>query len=130
MNKDARSEIKLKDRSYHCYLRTNDWHLQSAEINQNEHVEKPQLSIKSLKLILKHFLIYASSKLHYSQTIPDLKDGNKIISDNCETAKIFNMYFTSVFTEEIDTLPQFHTPSENTIDWISFTVDKVQSELK
>ena len=41
MNKDARSEIKLKDRSYHCYLRTNDWHLQSAEINQNEHVEKP-----------------------------------------------------------------------------------------
>ena len=48
----------------------------------------------------KAFFKYASSKLNYSQTSPDLKDGNKTISDNCEKAKTFNMLFASVFTKE------------------------------
>ena len=74
--------------------------------------------------------MYVSSKLNYSQTIPNLKDGNKTISDNCEKAKTFNMFFSSVFTKETDTLPEFHTPSENTIYSISFTVDKVKNKLK
>ena len=66
----------------------------------------------------KAFFKYASSKVSYSRTIPDLKDGNKTISDNCEKAKTFNMFFTSVFRKETDTLPEFHAPSENTIDSI------------
>ena len=34
-------------------------------------------------------------------------------------AKTFNMFFASVFTKETDTLPELHTPSENTIDSIT-----------
>ena len=45
-------------------------------------------------------------------------------------AKTFNMFFISVFTKEADTLPEFHTSSENTIGLISFTVDKVKSKLE
>ena len=44
--------------------------------------------------------------------------------------KTFNMFFASVFTKETDTLPEFHTPSEDTIDSICFTVDKVKHKLK
>ena len=40
------------------------------------------------------------------------------------------MFFSSAFTKETDTLPEFHTPSENTIDSISFIVDKVKSKLR
>ena len=40
------------------------------------------------------------------------------------------MFFTSVLTKEPDTLPEFHSTIENTIDSISFTVDKVKSKLK
>ena len=48
----------------------------------------------------KAFFKYASSKLNYSQTSPDLKDGNKTTSDNCEKAKTFNILFASVFAKE------------------------------
>ena len=41
-----------------------------------------------------------------------------------------NMFFTSVFKKETDTLPEFHTPSENTNYSIPFTVDKVKNKLK
>ena len=40
------------------------------------------------------------------------------------------MFFASVFTKETDTLPEFHTPSENIIDSISFTIDRVKNKLK
>ena len=40
------------------------------------------------------------------------------------------MFFASVFTKETDILPEFHTPSGNTIDSISFTVDKLKHKLK
>ena len=78
----------------------------------------------------KEFSKYASNKLNYSRTIPALKDGNKTINDNFEKVKTFNMFFTSVFTKEADTLLEFHNNSGNTIDSISFTVDKVKSKLK
>ena len=78
----------------------------------------------------KAFFEHAFSKLNYSGTISDPKDGNKIISENCQKAKSFNMFFTSVFTKETNTLPQFHTHSENTIDSISFTLHKVRSKPK
>ena len=78
----------------------------------------------------KLFFKYASNKLNYPRTIPDLKDGNKTISDNYETAKTFNIFVISVFTTETDTLPEFHAPSDNSYDSISFTVDKIKSKLK
>ena len=40
------------------------------------------------------------------------------------------MFFTIVFLKETDPLPEVHTPSENIIDSISFTVDKLKSKLK
>ena len=40
------------------------------------------------------------------------------------------MFFTSAFRKETDTLPESHTPSENIVDSISFTVDKVKSKPK
>lgn len=40
------------------------------------------------------------------------------------------MFFTSVFMKKTVMLPEFHTTSENTIDSISSTVDKVKSKLK
>ena len=66
----------------------------------------------------KVYFKYASNKLNYSRTVLDLKDVNKTISVNCEKPKTFNKFFTSVFTKETDTLPEFHTGSENTIDSI------------
>ena len=40
------------------------------------------------------------------------------------------MFFKSVFTKETYLLPEFYTPSENTIDSVSISVDKVESKLK
>ena len=40
------------------------------------------------------------------------------------------MFFTSVFMKKTVMLPEFHTTSENTIDSISSTVDKVKSKLR
>ena len=65
-----------------------------------------------------------------SSAISDLKDSNKFTSDNYEKAKTFNMFFTSVFMKESDTLPEFQSPSENTINSISFNFDKVKSKLE
>ena len=44
--------------------------------------------------------------------------------------RTFNMFFTGVFKEKKDTLPKFHTPSENTMDSISFIVDNIKRKLK
>ena len=40
------------------------------------------------------------------------------------------MFFASVFTKETDTLSEYHTPIENTIDSMSFTINKVKVTLK
>ena len=117
----------MKNRSYHWCLRTNDqqdcktWYdWKDCKIakyrNQSKGrctkaIAKYEKSLsREVKTIPKAFFKYAPSKLNYSQTIPDLKDGNKTISDNCEKAKAFNMFFTSVFTKETDTLQNFILP--------------------
>ena len=73
-----------------------------------------------MKIDTKAFFKHASSKLHHSQTIPDLNDGNKTIVENREKAKTFNMFFTSVFTKKTDTLQEIQTTSKSAIDLISF----------
>ena len=137
MNKDALSKLKQK-RSYHRYLRTNDQQDYKTYRSSNQSkracrkiiAEYEKFLSREVKTNPKAFFKHASSKLNYSGTISDLKDGNKIISENCQKAKTFNMFFTSVFTKEANTLPQFHTPSENTIDSIFFTLHKIRSKLK
>ena len=138
MNKDALSKLKQK-MSYHRYLRTNDqrdYKTYTKSRNQSKRAcrktiaEYEKFLSREVKTNPKAFFKHASSKLNYSGTISDPKDGNKIVSENCQKAKSFNMFFTSVFTKETNALPQFRTPSENTIDSISFTLHKVRSKLK
>ena len=40
------------------------------------------------------------------------------------------MFFVSVFAKETDTTPEFHTPSKNAIDSVSFIVNNVENKLK
>ena len=103
MNKNAISKLKLKNRSYHCHLKKN--HQQDYKTYakyRNELKGACKKAIAEYELSLK----YASTKLNYSRIIPDPTDGNDTISDNCEKAKTFNMFFASVFTKEADTLPE------------------------
>ena len=119
ITKGALSKLKFKNRSYHCNLRTNDqqdyktyakYRNQSKQACRKAIAEYEKSLSREVKTNPKAFFKSASSKLYYySQTIPDLKDGNKTIIDNCEKARTFNMFFASVFTKETDALSEFHT---------------------
>ena len=52
----------------------------------------------------KAFFIYAKNKLNFKNSIPDLVDNGKILSDDTSKAKVFNMFFKSAFIEESDHL--------------------------
>ena len=49
---------------------------------------------------------------------------------NKEKAEIFNRRFTSMFTKEFATIPEFKKASESSIRTFSFTVDMVKKTLK
>ena len=101
MNKGALSKLKLKS----CYHGTNDhpdYKTYAKYRNQSKRARRKAIAgyekslSREVKTNPKAFFKYASGKLNYSRIIPDLKDGNKTISDNCEKAKTFNLSFTSV----------------------------------
>ena len=108
MNKGALSKLKLKNRSYHLCLRTNgqkDYKTYAKYRNQSKRAYRKTIAeyetslCRKVKTNTKAFLKYASSKLNYSRTIPDLKDGNKTISDNCEKGKTFNFFHKCIYDE-------------------------------
>ena len=126
MNKDALSKLKLKNKLYHRYLRTNhqlDYKTCSKYQNQSKRACRKAIAespfLERWKLILKHFLtIYLASWIIHELFLI-WKMVIKALVIIMKKAKTFNMFFASVFTKETDTLPELHTPSGNTIDSIT-----------
>ena len=101
MNKDVLFKIKLKNGSYHGYLRPHNqqyyktypkYRSQSKKACRKT-IDKYEKPISREVKILNHFLKHVSHKLNYSSTTPDLKDGNKTVGDNCQKVKMFLMHF-------------------------------------
>ena len=77
----------------------------------------------------KAFFRYAKNKLNFKNAIPDLVDNGKILSDDTSKAKVFNMFFKSVFTEKSDCLPDFNLNVKPSIEHVSFPADKIKKKL-
>ena len=109
MNSQAFSKVQLKNRAYHQYLRTkdhNDYNIYVKYRNQAKRACRKAVSdyehslSKEVKSNPKAFFAYAKSKLKYASSIPDLKEGSKIITSDEGKATLFNSFFKSVFTKE------------------------------
>ena len=62
---------------------------------------------KKAKNNQKVFSVYAKSKLKYASSIPNLKDGNKVITSDEDKFIIFNSFLKNVFIKENTTLLAF-----------------------
>ena len=74
-------------------------------------------------------MAYAKSKPKYASSIPDLKDGSKIITSDEGKATLFNSFFKSVFTKEKSTLPDFEPVCEANISEVVFSEERVKKKL-
>ena len=81
MSKDTLFKLKLKNRSYHRYLRTNDqqdYKTYAKYRNQSKRACRKSIAkcekclSREVKTNPKTFFKYTSSKLNYSRTISDL----------------------------------------------------------
>ena len=115
MNKDALSKLKLKNKLSHRYLRTNnpqDYETYAKCRNQSKQtcrkfkVEYEKSLSREVKTNPEAFFKYASSKLNYSRTIPNLKDGNKTISQNYKKEKKHLTCFSQVYLRKRQTYYQ------------------------
>ena len=77
----------------------------------------------------KALLRYAKNKLNFKNTISDLLDNGKIISDDNDKEKAFNMFFKSVFTKEPDRLPDFTLNVKCSVEHVFFLTDKIKKKL-
>ena len=75
---------------------------------------------KEVKSNPKAFFAYAKGKLKYASSIPDLKDGSKMITSDEGKATLFNAFFKSIFTKEKNTLPDFEPVCETNISEVVF----------
>ena len=73
--------------------------------------------------------MYAKSKLKYASSIPDLKDGSKIITSDEGKSTLFNSFFKSVFTKEKNTPPDFEPVYEANISEVVFSEERVKKKL-
>ena len=81
---------------------------------------------KEVKSNPKAFFAYVKSKRKYASSIPDLKDGSKIITK----AKLpYLTLILKVFTKEKNTLPDFEPVCEANISEVVFSEDKVKKKL-
>ena len=138
MNSQAFSKVQLKNRAYHQYLRTkdhNDYNIYVKYRNQAKRACRKAVSdyeyslSKEVKSNPKAFFAYAKSKLKYASSIPDLKDGSKIITSDEGKATLFNSFFKSVFTKEKNTLPDFEPVCEANISEVVFSEERVKKKL-
>ena len=109
MNSQAFSKVQLKNRAYHQYLRTkihNDYNIYVKYRNQVKIAFRKSVSnyehflSKKVKSNPKAFFAYAKGKLKYASSLPDLKDGSKIITSDEGKATILNSFLKSVFMKE------------------------------
>ena len=135
MNKLTLSKIKMKNRAYHRLLKMKDQHdcqMHAKYRNQSKNPCRKAVTDyeKSLsretKSNPKAFFRYRKNKLNFKNAIPDLVDNGKILSDDTSKAKVF---FTSIFTEESDCLPDFNLNVKSSIEHVSFPADKIKKKL-
>ena len=102
---------------YHRFLKTKDQHdyqMYAKYRNQSKNACRKAVTdyekslSREVKSNPKAFFRYAKNKLNFKNAIPDLVDNGKILSDDTSKAKVFNMFFKSVFTEKSDCLPDFN----------------------
>ena len=128
MNSQAFSKVHLKNRAYHQFyalkIIMTTIFTSNTEVRQQEDVVKlcPIMNILYLKS-------KATQKLFsrmYASSIPDLKDGTKIITK----AKLpYLTLILKVFTKEKNTPPDFEPVCEASISEVVFSEDKVKKKL-
>ena len=138
MNKLTLSKIKMKNRAYHRLLKMKDQHdcqMHAKYRNQSKNACRKAVTdyekslSREVKSNPKAFFRYAKNKLNFKNAIPDLVDNGKILSDDTSKAKVFNMFFKSVFTEKSDCLPDFNLNVKSSIEHVSFPADKIKKKL-
>ena len=134
VNKLTLSKIKMKNRAYHRFLKTKDQHdcqmyakyrSQSKNACRNAVTDYEKSLSREVKSNPKAFFRYAKNKLNFKNAIPDLVDNGKILSDDTSKARVFNMFFKSVFTEKSDYHPDFNL-NVTSIEHVSFPADKIK----
>jgi hypothetical protein len=92
-------------RLYRKFKKTNDENIKAIykEVGKEIRSEIRQSYFRRENEILqskneRSFWQYVRSKLKFKPTIPALKEGNQIITDDKQKAEAFNEYFCSVFT--------------------------------
>ena len=125
----------MKNRAYHRFLKTKDQHdyqMYAKYRNQSKNACRKAVTdyekslSREVKSNPKAFFRYAKNKLNFKNAIPDLVDNGKILSDDTSKAKVF---FTSIFTEESDCLPDFNLNVKSSIEHVSFPADKIKKKL-
>ena len=138
MNKLTLSKIKMKNRPYYRFLKTkyqHNYRMYAKYRNQSKNSYKKALTeyekflSREVKSNSKAFFRYTKNKLNFKNAIPDLVDNGKILSDDTSKAKVFNMFFKSVFTEKSDCLPDFNLNVKSSIEHVSFPADKIKKKL-
>ena len=123
----------MKNRAYHWFLKTKhqyDYQMYAKYRNQSKNACRKAVTdnekslSKEVKSNPKAFFRYAKNKLNFKNAIPDLLDNGKILSDDTSKAKLFNMFFKSVFTEESDCLSDFNLNVKSSIEHISFPAEE------
>ena len=114
--------MKLKDQyDYQMYAKHRN---QSKNACRKAVTDYEKSLSKEVKSNPKAFFRYANNKLNFKNAIPDLLDNGKILSDDTIKAKVFNMFFKSVFTEESDCLSDFNLNVKSCIEHVSFPAEE------
>ena len=114
--------MKLKDQyDYQMYAKYRN---QSKNACRKAVTDYEKSLSKEVKSNPKAFFRYANNKLNFKNAIPDLLDNGKILSDDTIKAKVFNMFFKSVFTEESDCLSDFNLNVKSCIEHVSFPAEE------
>ena len=101
MNSQVFSKVQLKNRAYHQYLLIKDHNNYNIYVKCRNQVKRARCKAvsnyehslsKEVKSNSKAFFAYAYSKLKYASSIPDLKDGSKIITSDKGIATLFSSF--------------------------------------
>ena len=109
MNQNIMRTIRKKRRLWKTYTSTRDYQQYQAYKKVEQQVQNAVNSAKrklerklaiNTKKSPKPFYSYLNSKTSNRQSVGPLKSGDEIVDDNQKMASLFNLFFSSVFTNE------------------------------
>lgn len=109
---------------------------QYLNCSKNAQKEKRRFDFKKEKSILEKrndpvFWSFLRNNLTYKSEIPCLIEGDSIVCDSKEKAKLFNQKFASVFINDDGNLPNWDIdPPTEFLSFVSFPPEEIYAQLK